>query len=255
MPRGSLALVVAAVLVVSVGCRPSGNTPPPPVPVSGPDATLLIPRETDRPDPEQELTRLEREIDKVEKEEVAIKNQLAKRIAECEKLSRNLAATRENAETAKAELAAVRDLVTQDEQTGGKRKDELLSQLAAKVKGYKALAKQIEDAEGVLKLREEEKATLFSQLQELQQVRTELRATADELEVALGARGSRSAKSLKSLKDRHQRDSSKLSEIRDGIERLQDKINQGEARIGLDRNESKKDALKEADDILGKPSK
>lgn len=254
MPRGSLALAVTAALVMVVGCRPSGNPPPQPAPVGGPEkpsggpaTNLPVLHDPDRSSPEMELARLKREIAAIDKDENAIKNDLAKSIATQDKAARGLTTLRSNTEAAKEQLRALSDAVREAELTGGGRTAELRAKLEAKVKEYKALAKQVEDTELVFKQREEEKGVLYSRLETVQQVRTELHTAADELQVALKL----------PLKRPSEQGTSKLGDIRESIKRLEDKTAEKRARVGLDApgSEPKQDVLKEVDDILGKPAK
>jgi hypothetical protein len=54
------------------------------------------------------------------------------------------------------------------------------------------------------------------------------------------------------MKNKYHRDNTKLSEIRDGIEKVEDKLNQQDARVGLDTGKGRPDApvTESVDEIL-----
>lgn len=205
-------------------------------------------------DPEQEIKRLKKEVAKLDGEESAIKDDLAKEIAEADKQTKKAAALRAAVETERKDLIAFGETI-KDAEAGNKKvsvgkvqldvseaKKKLVANRNAVVDREKSLA-GMEDS---LRLREEAKATLYAQLNEIQAVRTELSAKLDAL-----AAKAKSVK-LQKMKNSYHRDNSKLSEIREGIEKVEDKLNQDDVRVGLDTGKGKANApvSESVDEIL-----
>jgi chromosome segregation ATPase len=255
MPRGSLALAVLAVLVVAVGCRPSGDTPAQPVPVGGAGAAVTTQAFGD-PDPqtaERELARLKREIAALDEDENAMRDQLAKCLVEQDKAERDLASARTNAEQMKRALEAMSEAVKAAEANGEKRAAELRGKLEARVKEYKALAKQIETTEEMVKTRQAQKELLATQLESVRQVKADLRTAVSGLELSTKAWGSEASRPGAG---RYKTDAGKVADLRESIDQLEKKVERENHRQELQKlDEPKRDVLKEVDDILGKPSK
>lgn len=202
--------------------------------------------------PETEIARLKGQVAELDGEENSIKNDLAKEIAACEKLEKNIKNLKAAVENERKDVFTLGEKIkdaTAKVDAGGKpgmdidlEKRKLVANRNAVVKREKALA----DLENTLQIREESKKVLFEQLGEISNLRTELNAELDALDAEY------KALKLQGMKTKGHRDNSKLSEIREGIEKLKDKAAERRARIGLDAGKSKADApvTESVDEIL-----
>ncbi|MCU0703083.1 MAG: hypothetical protein MUF18_03735 [Fimbriiglobus sp.] len=205
-------------------------------------------------DPEQEIKRLRSEAAKLENEENAIKNDLAKEIAAAEKLDKQLKSLRGAVEGERQALLAFGESIKDAEANSKKvsvgkvaldvaeAKKKLVSDKNTVVKRERMLA----DLETSLKVREEAKATLYGQLNQVQDIR---RTTAAELD-ALDAE----CKSLKlqAMKNKYHRDDSAVGSLRDGMDKVREKLTEKRIRVGLDDGKGSPDApvTESVDEIL-----
>ena len=203
-------------------------------------------------DPEQEIKRLKGEVAKLDGEENAIKNDLAKEIAATEKLTKDTAALRAAVDTERKDVLAFGDLIrdAKDKVSVGKvsmNVDDAKRKLASDAKNVQKREKMLSDRETALKSREESKAVLYAQLNEIQELRRSLTVELDAIETEY------KALKLQGMKSKYHRDDSKLSEVREGIEKLKDKVAEKRARVDLDSGKTTKaevETLGSVDDIL-----
>jgi chromosome segregation ATPase len=203
-------------------------------------------------DPEQEIKRLKGEVAKLDGEENAIKNDLAKEIAATEKLTKQTAALRAAVEGERKDVLAFGDKIKEstDKVSVGKvsmNVDDAKRKLAADAKNVQKREKMLADLETALKVREEAKGTLYAQMNEIQDIRRTLSNELDALETEY------KALKLQGMKNKYTRDDSKLSEVREGIEKLKEKMAEKRARNDLDTGKTSKvepESLGSVDDIL-----
>jgi len=207
-------------------------------------------------DPEQEIKRLKGEVAQLDGEENAIKNDLAKEIAQADRLKKDTEKLRAAVEEERKTAVAFGDLIKDAEEKNKKvslgkvsmHVDDAKKKLQADAKNVGKREKMVSDMETALKVREESKAVLYAQLDEIQNLRRTLAADLDSIETEY--------KSLKlqGMKNKYTRDNSKLSEVTGGIEKLREKLAEKRARQDLDtgRATSKTEAetLGSVDDIL-----
>jgi chromosome segregation ATPase len=206
----------------------------------------------DHTDPEQEIKRLKGEVAKLDAEETAIKNDLAKEIAASEKLAKQTAALRAAVDSERNDVLAFGTKIKEstDKVTVGKismNPDDAKRKLAADAKNVQKREKMLADMETAVKVREESKGVLYAQLDEIQNLRRSLSADLDAIETEY--------KSLKLqvMKGKYQRDDSKLSEVREGIEKLREKLAEKRALNDLNNGRTTKaeaETLGSVDDIL-----
>ncbi len=206
-------------------------------------------------DADKEIKKLKDDVAKLDKEEVNIKDDLAKEIAAAEKLNKQTAALRAAVEDERKALFAFGDSIKDAEVKNVKvpmsnkillnvdeAKKKLVSDKGTLVKREKMLA----DLETSQKMREEAKATLYGQLTEIQDIRRTLMADLEALEVEY------KALKLQAMKNKYTRDDGNVSEIRESIEKLKERVAQKRARVGLDTGKGKPDApvTESVDEIL-----
>lgn len=203
-------------------------------------------------DPEQEIKRLKGEVAKLDGEENAIKNDLAKEIAATEKLVKDNATLRAAVDSERSDALAFGEKIraATGTVTVGKvslNVDDAKRKLAADAKNVQKREKMLSDREVALKVREESKAVLYAQLSEIQELRRSLTVELDAIETEY------KALKLQGMKSKYHRDDSKLSEVREGIEKLKDKVAEKRARVDLDTGKATKietETLGSVDDIL-----
>jgi chromosome segregation ATPase len=208
-------------------------------------------------DPEQEIKRLKGEVAKLDGEEEAIKRDLSKEIAKSEKLAKDTAALQTAVDNERKDVLAFGDLVRDAEGnkdgkkvTVGKNSmnvDDAKRKLTADAKNVTKREKMLGDMQTALKVREEGKAVLYAQLAEIQDLRRSLSTELDAIETEY--------KSLKlqGMKSKYQRDDSKLSEVRQDIEKLRGMLAEQRAFNDLSNGKSSKaegESLGSVDDIL-----
>jgi chromosome segregation ATPase len=206
-------------------------------------------------DPEQEIKRLKGEVAKLDGEENGIKNDLAKEIAATKKLTEQTAALRAAVETERKDVLAFGETIKDAEANNKKvsvgksslNVDDAKRKLAGDSKNVQKREKMLGDLETALKVREEAKGTLYAQLTEIQDVRRTLNTELDALETEC------KALKLQAMKNKYTRDDSKLSEVREGIEKVKEKMAVKRARNDLDNGHTSKaevESLGSVDDIL-----
>lgn len=203
-------------------------------------------------DPEQEIKRLKGEVAKLDGEETAIKNDLAKEIAKSEKLAKDTAALRTAVDTERKDVLAFGEKIKEatDKVTLGKNSmnvDDAKRKLSGDAKNVAKREKMLADMETALKVREEGKAVLYGQLAEIQDLRRSLSTELDAIETEY------KALKLQGMKSKYQRDDSKLSEVREGIEKLREKLSEKRALNDLNNGKTTKaevETLGSVDDIL-----
>lgn len=204
-------------------------------------------------DPEQEIKRLKGEVAKLDGEEEAIKRDLSKEIAKTEKLVKDTATLRTAVDNERKDAFAFGEKIKEaaDKVTVGKitmNVDEAKKKLDRDAKNVTKREKMLADMETALKVREEGKAVLYAQLAEIQDLRRSLSTELDAIETEY--------KSLKlqGMKSKYQRDDSKLSEVREGIEKLREKMAEKRALNDLNNGKTAKaeteTTLGSVDDIL-----
>jgi chromosome segregation ATPase len=203
-------------------------------------------------DPEQEIKRLKGEVAKLDGEENAIKNDLAKEIAAGEKLAKATKDMRASVDTERTDVLAFGAKIKEatDKVTVGKismNVDDAKRKLASDAKNVTKREKMVADMEVALKVREEAKGVLYAQLSEIQDLRRTLSNELESIETEY--------KSLKlqGMKSKYQRDDSKLSEVREGIEKLREKLAEKRALNDLNNGKTVKteaETLGSVDDIL-----
>jgi hypothetical protein len=157
-------------------------------------ATFQLFRDLEQPTARQELARLRAEIAGIEADESKMKNELAKRIVEKEKLSRELDSLRQ---AVKGEFVA-------------ERQKALAAKLEVAEKQFEAVAKTVE--------------VLGEQLAALQAQRRDLQTAADELEVELRLLEPSNLKAA---------DNTKLTELREQIEKMNKRLDVEREKLQL----------------------
>lgn len=203
-------------------------------------------------DPEQEIKRLKGEVAKLDGEENAIKNDLAKEIAATEKLAKQTKDLRAAVESERKDVFAFGEKIkdaTNKVELGkiSMNVDDAKRKLASDAKNVAKREKMVADMEAALKVREEAKGVLYGQLAEIQDLRRSLTNELESIETEY--------KSLKlqGMKNKYHRDDSKLSEVREGIEKLREKLSEKRALNDLNNGKSVKsepETLGSVDDIL-----
>ncbi len=207
-------------------------------------------------DPEQEIKRLKGEVAQLDGEESAIKNDLAKEIAAADKLRKDADKLKAAVEGERNAAVAFGGLIKDAEENNKKvsvgkvslNVDDAKKKLQADAKSVGKREKMVADMEAALKVREESKAVLYGQLDEIQNLRRTLSADLDGIEAEF------KALKLQGMKNKYHRDDSKLSEVRDGIEKLRDKMAEKRARNDLDNGrattKTETETLGSVDEIL-----
>jgi len=206
-------------------------------------------------DPEQEIKRLKGEVAKLDGEENAIKLDLSKEIAASEKWTKQAAVLRAAVETERKELFAFGDSIKDAEGTNKKvsvgkismNVDDAKRKLVSDRNNVTKREKMLGDMETAVKVREEAKGVLYAQLAEIQSLRSSLSNELASIETEY--------QSLKfqGMKNKYHRDDSKLSEVREGIEKLREKLAEKKAFNDLNNGKSVKaepETLGSVDDIL-----
>jgi len=203
-------------------------------------------------DPEQEIKRLKGEVAKLDGEEEAIKKDLAREIAASEKWAKQAAVLRAAVETERTEVFAFGKKI--QDATGkveiGKismNVDDAKRKLSADAKNVTKREKMLADMETAVKVREEAKGVLYGQLAEIQDLRRGLTNELEAIETEY------KAIKLQGMKSKYHRDDSKLSEVKEGIEKLREKLAEKRARVDLDNGKTVKsepETLGSVDDIL-----
>lgn len=187
-------------------------------------------------DPEQEIKRLKGEVAQLDGEENAIKNDLAKEIAAADKLKKDTEKLKVTVEGERSAAVTFGDKIKDAEENKTKVSigkvsmniDEAKRKLQGDAKNVQKREKTVADWETALKVREESKAVLYAQLEEIQNLRRTLMADLDSIEAEY------KALKLQGMKNKYHRDDSKLSEVREGIDKLRDKMAEKRARVDLD---------------------
>ena len=130
-------------------------------------------------DPEQEIKRLKGEVAQLDGEESAIKNDLAKEIAAADKLKKDADKLKTAVETERVDALAFRDKIKDAEENNKKvsvgkvslNVDDAKRKLQADTNTCLKRTKMVADMEAALKVREESKAVLYGQLDEIQNLR------------------------------------------------------------------------------------
>lgn len=207
-------------------------------------------------DPEQEIKRLKGEVAQLDGEESAIKNDLAKEIAAADKLKKDAERLKVAVEGERKAAVAFGDVIKDAEENNKKvsvgkvslNVDDAKKKLSGDAKNVTKREKMVSDMEAALKIREESKAVLYGQLDEIQNLRRTLSADLDGIEAEY------KALKLQGMKNKYHRDDSKLSEVREGIEKLRDKMGEKRARNDLDNGrgniQTQTETLGSVDDIL-----
>ncbi len=207
-------------------------------------------------DPEQEIKRLKGEVAQLDGEESAIKNDLAKEIAAADKLKKDSEKLKAAVEGERNAAVAFGNQIKDAEENNKKvsvgkvsmNVDDAKRKLSADAKNVAKREKMAGDMETALKVREESKAVLYAQLDEIQNLRRTLSADLDSIETEY------KALKLQGMKNKYHRDDSKLSEVREGIEKLRDKMAEKRARNDLDTGRSttptQSESFGSVDDIL-----
>ena len=201
--------------------------------------------------PEREIERLRDEVKKLDKVENDIKNELAKEIVLSEKLDRQTKELAKKVEAERQETLAFAENIKQakGQVSYGKISmsiDDAKRKLKADSVAVQKRADTLKNMEGSLVNREEAKTLLTRQLNEVMSLKQELTNELDAIEVEY------KALKLQAMKNKYHRDDSDLSNIRDGIEKLKDKIAEKRVRVGLDTGKGKIDGpvSESIDDII-----
>ena len=201
--------------------------------------------------PEREIARLRDEVKKLDKAEVQIKDELANEMVMCEKVTKQVAEIRTKVNVERKDVLALADELRASpvKISVGKSvlslddaKRKLKSDATVVVQREKTLA----SLETGLVHREEAKALLGQQLTELQTMKLDLTNQLDSIEVEY------KALKLQAMQNKHYRDDSKWSEVRDGIEKLKEKLQVKKIRVGLDTGAGKTSGpvTESVDDII-----
>lgn len=197
-------------------------------------ATYQLFRDLEQPTAAQELTRLKAEIADMGRQEDSIKNGLAKEIAACEKLDKQTMAMEAANADEKKNLLAFAESVKDAEANNTKVPvgtskvqmdvDQAKKKLAADTNAYQKRATTLASLQTALQTREESKKVLFDQLNQIQSQRRELQAAADEVEVVLRLLDPSKLRPV---------DDTKLTELREQIEKLNKKLDVEREKLQL----------------------
>ena len=190
--------------------------------------------------PEQEIQRLKTEVAKLDEQENKIKNALAKEIFACEKLEGEkrdleLAVTKEEEQT-RALGEAIKTAADPTKVSVGNGKPikmaEAMKKLDADTKAVSARQKELKARTEGLALHSEHKTLLRGQLDELRAAKNELNSDLDALALEY------QALKLKGMKAKNYKDDSKLSEVRQSIAKLKERVGEKRIRVGLDEEKA-----------------
>lgn len=206
-------------------------------------------------DADKEIKALKDEVANLVKEESNIKDDLSKEIAAAEKLTVQTASLRAAIEDERKKLVAFGETIKDAEAKSVKVSlpnkvqldvGEAKKKLQADTGTWQKRTKMLADLETSLKMREEAKAILYSELSETEDIRRTLLADLDALEVEY------KALKLQAKKNKYTRDEGKVSEVRERIEKLKERAAEKRARVGLDTGKGRPDApvSESVDDIL-----
>lgn len=206
--------------------------------------------------PEREIERLREEVQKLDKVEKEIKDELANEIYQFERVSKQTAELRTKVGKEREETLAFADSIkTAEEQKGqvsyGRRAmsiGDAKRQLKADVDAVDKREKTLGSMETSLAHREEAKKLLTAQMNEIQNLRQTLSNELDALEVEY------KALKLQAMQNKYTRDDSRWSAVRDGIEKLKEKVEVKRFRVGLDTGKGKIDGpvTESVDEITSK---
>ena len=206
-------------------------------------------------DPEQEIKRLKGEVAQLDGEENAIKNDLAKEIAAADKLKKDVEKLRAAVEGERKDAQAFGDKIKEAE--GDNKKvtigkislnvDDAKKKLSADAKNVQKREKMSADMDAALKVREESKAVLYAQLDEIQNLRRSYSADLDSIETEY--------KSLKlqGMKNNYHRDGSKLGEVSTSMDKLREKLAEKRALNDLNHGrptQTQSEPMGSVDEIL-----
>jgi len=201
--------------------------------------------------PEREIERLREEVKKLDKVEKDIKDELASEMVLCEKMAKQTAGLRTQVN---AERTAVLALADEIRGAAGKVSigknvysiDDAKRKLKGDTNAVAQREKTLNSLESTLAHREESKTLLKKQLEEVQIMKMDLTNELDAIEVEF------KALKLQAMQNKHTRDDSKWSEVRDGIEKLKEKVQVKKVRVGLDTGKGKIDGpiSESVDDIV-----
>jgi chromosome segregation ATPase len=201
--------------------------------------------------PEREIERLREEVKSLDKTERQLKDELAQEIVQSDRLSKAVADLRTKVSAERSDVLAFADSIKKaDKQVSvGKRMlsiDDAKRQLKLDTQAVAQREMTLKTMESTLGNREEAKSILTQNLNEIQAVKSDLTNTLDALEVEY------KALRLQATKNKYTRDDSKLSAVREGIEKLKEKLEVQRVRIGLDTGKGRIDApvTESVDDIL-----
>ena len=207
-------------------------------------------------DPEQEIKRLKGEVAQLDGEESAIKNDLAKEIAAADKLKKDADKLKTAVEGERNAAVAFGNQIKDAEENNKKvsvgkvslNVDDAKKKLQGDAKNVTKREKMAADMDTALKIREESKAVLYGQLDEIQNLRRTLSADLDGIEAEYNAL------KLQGMKNKYHRDDSKLSEVNGGIEKLRQQLAEKRARVDLDNGrtttKTETETLGSVDEIL-----
>jgi chromosome segregation ATPase len=201
--------------------------------------------------PEREIERLREEVKKLDKVEKEMKDELAQQIVSCDRLVMATAELRAKVTNEKAEALAFADQIdnAKGKVSFGSRTispDEAKRQLKSMVSAYQHREKTVSSMETTLIHKEEAKKMLAAQVSEIQTERLRLTNELDAIEAEY------QALKLAGMKNKYHRDDSKWSNVREGIEKLREKMEVQRVRVGLDTGAGRIDApiTESASDIV-----
>jgi chromosome segregation ATPase len=202
--------------------------------------------------PEREIERLREEIRGLDKVEKEMKDELANQIVQCDRLTKEIA--RQTTEVAKAESNAneFAELIKKSDKgfvalSNVKLSvDEAKRRLKSDVTALGQRKATVGSMEVTKLHREDAKKTIADQLNEIQSMKLALTNELDAIEAEY------KALKLESMKNKYHRDDSKWSNIREGIEKLKEKVDYNRVRVGLDTGKGKIDGpvTETVDEIL-----
>jgi chromosome segregation ATPase len=202
--------------------------------------------------PEREIERLREEVQKLDKVESELKDKYAQEIVQFERLTKATAEMRASVEKERKAVLAFGDSITaaKGQVSYGKAMlsiDDAKRKLKSDANTVAQREKALATMETTLIHREEAKSLLSQELSEIQTVKNQLTNDLDALDVQY------QALKLQATKNKHYRDDSKLSSIREGIEKLKQQVEVKKVRVGLDTGKGRVDGpvTESVDEILG----
>ncbi len=201
--------------------------------------------------PEREIARLRDEVKKLDKAETEIKDELANEMVMCEKVTKQVAEIRTKVNIERKDVLTLADELraSPTKISVGKSVlsfDDAKRKLKSDTTVVASREKTLASLETSLVHREEAKTLLGKQLSELQVMKLDLTNQLDSIEVEY------KALKLQAMQNKNFRDDSKWSEVRDGIEKLKEKLQVKKIRVGLDTGAGKIDGpiSESVDDII-----